>query len=615
MAILNASQALDILKNPRQTQNLAKARRLEERLKLHTEAVMDAAEMQARFSFFREWVSGILPGDKMQGFVTLWQAPVETNELTESIFGELSRVFEAENPFVRHNFRDSETAADFIQYLASINDERFWKVDYWDEIKADQNSFIIVDLPEEQVLGQNPEPYYFLLDVDYVHDAVVNKNGLLEYIIYWTSAPGIIIVLDDAEYKTYEVPVDVQGNYDVSKAVLIKVVPHGLGRVPGKPVYFQPISKECTLVNHNPITRSLGALDWLLFFEVSKKYLETYAPFPIYATYSELSDNESETASNGENDLTTGVEHVLAPGERIAATRDHRNRNDANRKLIGPGTIQRYDAPKDSNDSDLLSNPVQVIPAEEVSLNYCDKNVNQLNDEIFANCVGKGGDVLNNQSANELQVQSTFESRINVLTKIKQRIEECRKYVYEVVAEMRYGSIYLGTDVSLGDQYYLTTAAAQQEEFKAAKEAGLPVYELNNQLEALYRNKYRDQPEILNRNQILAHLEPYPGHTVKEIADLVSKGLADKTKFQIKLQFDALIRRFEREQMNIVDFASARPLQTKVSIIQEKLKAYANEDNSSEQEREPGSQGSGSPSPRPLPGTGGEGAMDEGDED
>lgn len=571
---------------------------------------MDAAEMQARFSFFRDWVAGILPAGKMQGFVTLWQAPVETNELTESIFGELSRVFEAENPFIRHNFKDSETANDFNAYLASIDDERFWRVDYWDEIKADQNSFIIVDLPQAQELGKMPTPYYYLLDVDYVIDVQVNKKGFVEYIAYWTSTPGKIMFIDDNEYKVFEVPIDDKGEYDLSKAVLVSVVAHNLSRVPGKPVYFQPIAKDCTLVNHNPITRSLGALDWLLFFEVAKKYLETYAPFPIYATYSELTDSQAETSNKGEEGLTTGIEHLLAPGEHITASRDHQNRNESDRKLIGPGSIQRYDAPRDSQDADLLSNPVQVIPAEEVSLNYCDKNVNQLNNQIFANCVGKGGDVLNNQAANELQVQSTFESRINVLTKIKERIEECRKYVYEVMAELRYGSLFLGTDVSLGDQYYLTTTDVQQQEFKAAKEAGLPVYELNNQLEALYRNKYRDQPEILNRNQILSHLEPYPGHTVKEIADLVSKGLADKTKFQIKLQFDALIRRFEREQMNIVDFASARPLQTKVSIIEQKLKSYVEEDSTSEQEPEPGASGARGSGARPLPGDSGEGAME-----
>lgn len=610
MVISSEGQAKELLLNPRNSDQIAKARRLEERIKLHTEAVMDASEMQSRFAFFKKWVSDILPPDKMEAFCTLWQAPVETNELTESIFGELSRVFEAENPRTTHTFKDSETATDFINYLTEIGDGKFWSTAYWEELKSDHNSYIVVDLPAIQT-STKPEPYYYILDIDYIHDVSVTRDGKVDYIAFWCSEPSVIVLVDEQSILKFLVPKDANGIADIGKASLKSHVAHNLGRCPVVPLYFQPVSKNLTVVNHNPITKSLAALDWLLFYEVSKKYLETYAPYPIYATYSEIDDSYSETADNGEENLTVGIDHVLAEGEQILS-KDHKNRNKANRKLIGPGTIQRYEAPKDSADSDLLSNPVQVIPAETLSLNYCKEAVDNLNNQIFANCVGKGGDVINNQAANELQVQSTFESRINVLSGIRGRIESCKEQVYEIMAELRYGDLFISTDESMGDQYFLTTISDQQKAYKESKETGVPLYELGNQLDSIYRNKYRDQPQVLKRNTILSHLEPYPGYTIQEIAELVGEGLADKDKFKIKLEFDSLIKRFEREQMNIVDFASARPIQTKVDIITQKLKEYVTENSASEQVQEP--RGTGGFGKRPLPNPAREGGMGEGSE-
>ena len=585
---LSLSQISQLLQQPLNADQIAKAKRLEERVKLHVEAMVDTTEMQARFQEFRQFVSNILPPDKMEGFCALWQAPVETNELTEAIFGELSRVFQAENPYTRFSFRDTETARDFEQYLATLGDEKFWKVDYWNELKGDQNSIVVVDLPAIQA-SKKPEPYYYLLDINHVLDMVVTKKGCLEYLIAETSEPGIILVLDDEFYRTYTVP-NVDGKWDFTKAVLTMEVAHKLGRVPAKPMYFQPINKRERIVNHNPITRSLGALDWLLFYEVAKKFLETYAPYPIYATYTELDDSDSMKQNKGEENLNEGLQ--LNAGVTIAPTNDNKNRNANNRKLIGPGTVQRYDAPVGKEDSDLLQNPVQVIPAETESLNYVTAEVDRRNAEIFKNCVGDGGEAPNDQAVNEKQVTSMFESKKNILGQIRGRIEECRQYVYGICAQLRYGDLFESVDVSMGNEYYLRTVADQQEELKGAIAAGLPDYEVQNQISAIFRNKYRDQPETLQRNEILAQLEPYPGYTVQQVADLIGKGYGNAEKLKVKMEFDALIKRFEREQMNIVDFASARPIQTKIDIIWQKLLDYVRTENPSEQKP-----GQGTPDP------------------
>jgi hypothetical protein len=599
MATLSTEQVKQRLEKPLNSDAIVRSRRLEERLKLHVEEVEDQSVLHSRFKHFLDWVQDILPPDKVVGFKTLWQAPVETNELTDTIFSELSRVLHAENPYKRHKFRDSESEIEHLEFLERVNDSRFWEVDYWKEIQADQNSFVVVDLPAVQTTPR-PEPYKYLLDNECLIDADVNSQGRVEYLIFWCEG-GLIACIDDMSWRKFEVPFDDKGMPDLTKAVEIANVPHTLKRVPAAPVYFDPINKHSNLVNKNPISKSLGALDWLLFFQVAKKFLETYAPFPIYATYSELQDDKAETKRNGEESFENGIEHVLTDGVTFRPNVDHKNRNEANRKLTGPGTIQRYDPPMDSNDSDLLSNPVQVIPAEEVSLNYCESQVQKRKDEILKNCVGIGGDVVSMQAVNEDQVQGTFESKVNVLKRIREKIEVCMKYINAVEAELRYGAFYISSDISLGDRHYLTSVKEQQDELTASRNAGLSQFEIDNQINAIYKNKYRDQPEVLSRNEILAQIEPYPGLTIQQVTDLLSKGLAIKEKALIKIDFMSLIKRFEREQMNVVQFASARPMQTKVEIIFNKLLEYvkseqqqfATTDGSSEQvEGAPGASGS-----------------------
>jgi hypothetical protein len=58
---------------------------------------------------------------------------------------------------------------------------------------------------------------------------------------------------------------------------------------------------------------------------------------------------------------------------------------------------------------------------------------------------------------------------------------------------------------------------------------------------------------------------------------LVDKGLASKEELMLKLNFSDFIRRFERENMNIIEFGSAQAYDRKIQTIREKLMQYADE--------------------------------------
>jgi hypothetical protein len=89
---------------------------------------------------------------------------------------------------------------------------------------------------------------------------------------------------------------------------------------------------------------------------------------------------------------------------------------------------------------------------------------------------------------------------------------------------------------------------------------------------------------------ILKQLEPYPHKTFDEVIQLAEKNLLDPKKVMLKLNFSSYIDRFERENINIIQFGNKRTLKDKISIINEKLLDYVTEDQTAAREGAQGAQ-------------------------
>lgn len=73
---------------------------------------------------------------------------------------------------------------------------------------------------------------------------------------------------------------------------------------------------------------------------------------------------------------------------------------------------------------------------------------------------------------------------------------------------------------------------------------------------------------------ILSQLEPYRHKTLDEVLKLYEKGLLDDQLVKLKINFSALIAKFERENINIIEFAANKPMSEKINIITNKLLEY-----------------------------------------
>jgi len=72
-------------------------------------------------------------------------------------------------------------------------------------------------------------------------------------------------------------------------------------------------------------------------------------------------------------------------------------------------------------------------------------------------------------------------------------------------------------------------------------------------------------------------LEPFRHFSRVEVMDLYSKQLIDETELRIKLNFSNYVRRFERENTNLLEFGTGIPFDKKIEVITNKFKEYANE--------------------------------------
>jgi hypothetical protein len=588
MAILSRSQQKELILKPRNGAELNKALKKRVRTNLHAETETDCDNLDAGHTRFLDWVSDILRNDEnLARFKSLYRPPVPTNELVASIFTEFEKIFEAQNSFEKFDFSAPEFEQDFTDYRKRLGDYSYWATQGFEAFKTGIDNILVVDLPGREQAKQidgKPSPYYYILDLARVIDIENTKvkgrdaNGRdfyyfkAEYLIFReTDADGRenIFCFDDEKFTRF---IKTEGG----ELIWVEDVLHDLGYCPARSFWTTPLNSKTTIQKSGPITGSVSDLDWLLFFQISERYLQLYAPFPIYAVY-EPKCNYRELDGMKRRCIDGFLE---IEGQRAIGHNKTKCPQCSAAVKVGPGNVLKIKVPKDrTSDFDLMANPMKVIPAEVTSLDYVRKTINEYKSEIFTKCVGRSQDQDGAQAKNELQVNSSFESSEAKLLNVKRNFEIIKLFTLETVARLRYGSDYLGGVVNFGDKFYNKSESKELAEYEQAVKNGLPAYELALRREDIYEARYRNNPKMKERLKILRNLEPYPDLTVDKIQDLRRNlpELVSLSDIVIKLNFNGFIDRFEREQANLNTYASEIDFSRKIDLIREELVKYAAE--------------------------------------
>ena len=568
---LELNQIKQILQKPSKRQVIQKAVNMQRRLRFHTETNIAVSDINQPTTIFLQWVKALLPKDKFNIFLQLFKFPLPTPAIVEDVYRELERVFYSRNSSSSYQFTDSELAEDWANYKKNFLDEpEVWKTTGWKRMQVSPNSILVVDLPQIQK-SSRPEPYFYWLEIDAVIDYQLSKldDNAFEWLIF-NQPNHQIAVFDDTYIRVYQL------NEKNEIQSLVSEASHDLGYCPARFFWSTQLNEKNKDLKKNPITKELSNIDWYLFFALSKQHLDLYAPYPIYSAYEadcNFENNETgDYCDGGFLRNAKGEYKILNDGtvERCPCCSEKR--------IAGPGSFLEVPVPNQSEGVADMRNPVQITTIDKDSLDYNVSECARLKNEIVISVVGSGGTVSEKEAINETQVTANFESKTSVLNALKTNFELAQKFIEDTICKLRYGDTFISSSISWGTEFYVFTVTELYSKYKQAKENGASNSELDAISQQILEVEYRNNPLVLQRMLILKQLEPYPHKTLDEVIKLFEKGLLDEKLVKLKINFNTLVDRFERENINIIEFASKKPLRDKINIITNKLLDYVTED-------------------------------------
>ena len=553
------------LRENRRGATVSKAVRHQNRIRFHAQTELSASLAQPTADFLA-FVSNLIPHDKFKLFKEMFRYPLKTNEVTGICFDKLSRVFDGRNPAFEYDFASPEDRDDWEDYRRSrLNEPEIWHTEGWERFKTDINSVLVVDLPEHQD-GERPEPYFYWLPIDCVLDWDGHGDDL-DHIVFTTDHDKRIAVIDDTSYRIY--------TRDAGRNIgsLVSEHPHGLGFCPARFFWQDAISLRDPYIKQSVLTKELESLDWYLFFHISKRHLDLYGSYPIYSGYEQSCD-----FSNAENgDYCDGgyLKNKQGYYKLDTAGLPCRCPKCGDKRIAGVGSFVEVPIPVEGQPD--LRNPVQMLSVDRSSLDYNVTEEERLKDDIIASVVGMQEEQISTQAVNESQVRATFESQSTILNRVKKGFEAAQKFVDDTICRLRYGASFSGSVINYGTEFFIYSASELRERYKTAKESGASESELDALQNQIIETEYRTNPAKRHRLMLLSELEPYRHLTRDEMLTLYREGVVTSDELRLKLNFMALIRRFERENTNILEFGSAIPYERKIEIIKATLDGYAKE--------------------------------------
>lgn len=550
---------------PRNRATISRAIFQQNRLRFHVQTAVTPYVTQP-ITDFLAFVSNLIPHDKFKIFKTMFRYPVKTNEITGICFDKLSRIFDGRNPAFNYQFTNTEQRDDWEDYRQNrLGEPLVWSTKGWEYFKTEINSVLVVDVPAEQK-GELPEPYFYWLPIASVISYEADPDtGVMRWIIFRQDG-NRIAVIDDESYRVF------RNDHDNIGELLIENR-HSLGYCPARFFWNEPLSLADPDMKASPLSKELESLDWYLFFHLSKRQLDLFGSYPIYSGYEKDCDYSNE--ENGDYCDGGYLKDRQGHYKLDASGLLMRCPKCGDKRIVGAGTFVEVPVPSDKVPD--MRNPVQILTVDRNSLDYNVAEEERLRTEIITAVVGTNEEITTRDALNEQQIRANFESQSTVLNRVKKGFEEAQQFVDETVCRLRYGGEFISAKINLGTEFYLLDPTQLRERYRTAKESGASEAELDALQQQIVETEYRNDPTQRQRMLLLAELEPYRHLTRAEATDLYSKGMITEDDLRIKLDFANFVRRFERENTNILEFGSAIPFARKIEIITDKFKEYARE--------------------------------------
>lgn len=562
--MLEISQIRKRLESPKKASELKAAREHEARVRFHSETTWEARQSGTSLTRYLAWVQELIPADKFHIFSSLLRFPMPTVSLTDEAYKALEKVFDGRNAAELFEFTSPEAENDWMQYRAdALNSPWVWREEGFEVMKGAINSLVVVDLPEMPSPGL-PEPYFYFLPVADVIDFEM-RGDALAWVIF-QQPDDRIAVIDDTSWRVFKA----EGR-DIR--TLERESAHGLGYCPARFFWTTPITRTVPEVKRSPITNALGDLDWHLFFSVSKRHLDLYAPYPIYSGFAADCDYELETEVTYEQCdggfLKDREGRYILRNGRIAECPAC-----SKKRIAGVGSFVEVPAPSLENGNADLRNPVQITTVDRGSLDYNTEELQRQRVAFLEHVTGFAGERITAEAVNEKQVKAFFENRTNILRSLKKDFETIHQWTEETVCRLRYGAAFVSCTIDYGTEFYLLQADDLLDLYIEARDKGAGMLTLDLLHDQYLDTRFRNNPAELERARMIVDIEPLRHVSIEKAAELQGQGVVRPEEYAVKANFSSLLARFERENGTITRFDIASAYDARVRKIYETLISY-----------------------------------------
>ena len=562
---LSSSQALKVVKNPPNQQKVKEGEKYQSRLRILTEAYsVQEIQHQSAWVELKTYLSNTLTTDKYEAILKYFTFPLSIVNVSNDIMTDVYAVFNSRNATFDVEFQNERFKEIAEQVLASLNVRQWIEKKGKKVLKSAPNAVTVIDLddqgnpllvlvPNEKILG-----YEFTMKGDFDYIVFEHSKGKDDNGKEWRK----VAVYDDEFYRVYMV--------EGSSYTLEVESMHGLGYCPAKFFYDKPLLNKQFFDRSVPLTNAMGTMSEWQFFATFIYYTEHYGTFPVmeYA----LSGCDDDLCVNGViypepvyDDVEERVREIKQPYKCPTCSQQH---------LIGPGTGVGVEVSSDPDVQDTRGLLRFVVP-EVGSLEYlrsvqlAKENFIKINTVGFNNAVTK-------EAVNEQQVRALMESRRQPLLEIKEYLNELYKWIVKTTIKLLY-DVDINVNADFGTEFFILTEKDILLLIQEAKKAGVPSSEIEELNRMLIETKYKNNPFKVKKMLIAADVEPSPYDSREEIEKKAAAGMITREDQYIKLNFNVLRGRFERENGSIVLYGAELPYDQKIDRIYNTLLFYTNQ--------------------------------------
>jgi hypothetical protein len=573
--ILSDEQAIKIVKEKPNSNVIARGLIYESRLRLYTEVLQkDEIQQEYAYSELLQSMANTLHKDKYQSTLKFISYPLPIVNITRDISADLERVFDARNA----NFSftaPSDTAQERVNKLLGRLKVRAYINRVGKQVMKNRpNTFVVLDKDDKGevyiVTVYNKDIVAFewediesgtLSYICYKHSKVLNESG---------KEVQLYAVYDSMSYRVI--------SEDGTNVSLIKNNYHNLGACPAKPFIQTRLNTSNIFDRYNPFAPTLSSMaTWTLFY-IYSNFAEHYGVFPIVEKPKEACDND---------DCEDG--YISVALENGDMSRPEVCVSCANNKLMGAGTLYEYD-PANYKDEQDVGGALRFVSPPTENLEFENGQQQRRESFIKKNTTGVD-DNMSTEAVNADQVRAVMESRRKPLMFFSNEFSILDKWLTET-AEKLQDSVDISVYSSYGTEWFLLSESDIIKLFNDSKIAGMPESELDELYSLLRETKYKSNPTKLERLVIENNLNPAPYSTIEECYKKNEKGVMTLETLAIKANFTRYIKRFERENIDLVEFGSDAlqsgrlKFSQKIENIYSELIKYSKEDVSKNNEGE-----------------------------